>query len=537
MLCEQLSDAAAFPTLYNCVTSSKHFSNAGAVNALYRICHESPVKGGGSEGLSLAEQGQNVSKWAILWRSITLSALGSTMYPYCRHLRTLDFRDLGYLLEDDKFRGKVMKAFFEGEMTRFHFTHTVGKGRAVRLDTSKIIRAIGDEIIQQAPLLDGLSGPATSDVLSNALTQWAPRLNNLRRLELWDGKVFADETTRNLLHVHCPNLQSLSMYLNSAAESDHAMSSFIGGMQENKLTYFENIGNCGIGAETCLALNRHGKSLSTLKLFLSEEGVLALGTLRGCTALRELAVASERASVDLKATQNDNYLEIVEWLKDCAELKKVAFHNFPSAPDLLTPILQNKHVRLESLDVSAVKEDAMYVVKDHREFHQAITQQQRSLRALHLIADADPVTRDDIETLMNALCSLTAMQELKLVRISDYLNEEHIKLLARYMTDLRELYIGGYGISDGVLGDVAKLRELKTISFSGITAFTYKGVREFVDQLSEGNKGLVIAVDNADPDFAISPEEQELLREHIQTKLDGRFEYQLLRGKNLPNVS
>ena len=36
LLSEQLAIEQQFSTLYNCIVSSKHFSNAGAVTALYR---------------------------------------------------------------------------------------------------------------------------------------------------------------------------------------------------------------------------------------------------------------------------------------------------------------------------------------------------------------------------------------------------------------------------------------------------------------------------------------------------------------------
>lgn len=36
LLCEQLAAENDFSTLYNCTASSKHFSDAGAVAALYR---------------------------------------------------------------------------------------------------------------------------------------------------------------------------------------------------------------------------------------------------------------------------------------------------------------------------------------------------------------------------------------------------------------------------------------------------------------------------------------------------------------------
>lgn len=475
-------------------------------------------------------QDLNVQKWSILWRTVILSALGKTVYPYCRHLRFLDLRDFGNLLEDDKFRGKISQHFFKGELARFHFvTKGLGQARFARLDRVKIISAIGDEITQQAPLLEAISEPIGLDILSSALLTWIPRLRHLQRLDLFDGKAFADEQLRNLLHAHCPNLEMLKIYRSSSQDADHALATFIGGMLENKLVYFENHGDCGIGTETCLALNTQGQSLKQLKLALTEEGILALGLLQGCTALRTLAVSSDRVSVDLKTTQNDVYLEIIEWLKNCTSLRDVSFHNIVSAPDLLIPVLLNKDVALDELDINATNEDATYIVKDHHDFHRALNQQP-TIRRLHLRADPDPTTRDDIETLMNAFCALRGLRELRLTRISDYFTDEHIKLLVEHLPELEEFSIGGYGISDAVLKGMAKLKKLKAVTFGGITTFTLDGLIDYIDELGPGNHGLVLSIDMADPDSAISQEEEELLRELVETKVDGRFEYQLLRG-------
>lgn len=480
--------------------------------------------------MSLAEQGQNVQRWAVLWRTIILSAVDKTMFPYCRNLRLLDLKDFDELLRDDKFRGKTVKTFFEGDLSRFHFTLPGGKkGGPLRLDNGKVLRAVGEAVIDQAPLLEGLWEPTVSDLLMNALPDWAPRLNHLRRLQVWDGKVFANETTRDLLHAHCPHLESIALFTNSSSDADHGIAAFIAGMPPNKLTYFENFGTCSIGQETCLALSAQGASVKTLRIYLSEEGITSMGLLQGCTTLRELSISGDRPSPDMKATQNDVFLEVMEWLKSCSDLKRLSFGNLVSAPDFALAVLQNNAVRLESLDING-GDDGLYVVKDHSAFHQALTQQQ-DLQTLHLKADPDPTSRDDIETFINSVCSLTRLQDLRLVRISDYFSDEHIKLLARYLPDLRELFIGGYGISDSVLTEVAKLKHLRNVSLNGVTTFTTGGIVQFVEQLGEGNTGIVFAVDNADPDSGISPEDQDMLRELIQNKVDGRFEYQLLRGE------
>jgi len=56
-----------------------------------------------------AQQEQIVRKWSQLWRSIILSSLNKTVFPYCRYIRALNFRDLRYLLEDSKFKGKIAR--------------------------------------------------------------------------------------------------------------------------------------------------------------------------------------------------------------------------------------------------------------------------------------------------------------------------------------------------------------------------------------------------------------------------------------------
>ncbi|KAK5128396.1 hypothetical protein LTR85_003064 [Meristemomyces frigidus] len=527
-----------FAALYNCVLSSKYLASAGALSALYRIAlHEkSPVKGGGSEALSFAEQDVTVMKWSILWRTVILSALGKTLYPYCRHLRELDLRDLSGLMDrmdEPKYRGRVAKQFFAGDLARFHFTlASQGKGRAARLDSKKILLAVGDEITQHAPLLEGLSEPTTSDVLISALPIWTPRLSHLRSLEFWDGKLLADETIRNLLHAHCPHLHALQLYTCSNAESDHHLAVFIGGMQQNTLRSFENNNFCGIGPETCLALNHHGKSLAELTLGLEEDGMLALSLLKDCTALKELKITALRQSVDLKATQHDVYVEVVEWLKQCTRLQEIAFDGVVSAPDLLLPVLVNKVATLKSLEINA-KDGSLYVVKDHRDFHRALGEH-TSLESLHLRADPDPISRDDMDILMDALCSLQDLRDLNLHGISDYFSDQHIAQLAQRLPKLEVLYVGGYGISDSVLASVARLQHLKNVTFAGITTFTIDGLLDFVDRLPERRTGLLLSVEAAESESMIPEEGQDLVREALATKVDGRFEYQPLRDPNMP---
>ncbi|TKA70060.1 hypothetical protein B0A55_06241 [Friedmanniomyces simplex] len=538
LLSTELAERSDFGTLYNCAVSSKYLSNAGSVSALYRISlgASSPLKGGGSDNLSFAESDLAVMRWSILWRTLILSALGKTLYPYCRHLRELDLRDLSSLLDrldEPKFRTKVMKQFFAADLSRFHHViQTTGKYRANRLDAKRILVEIGDLITQQAPMLEVISEPSISDVLSTALPLWAPRLSNLRELELWDGKALADERIRDSLLVYSPKLHRLRMHHSSGSEPDHYLAGVIGGMPVDVLTSFENLAMCSIGLETCLAFNNHGQSLTSLKLALEEEGILALKLLQGCTHLQTLHISALRPSVDLKATQNDAYLEIVEWLKQCGHLTEIYFKDLVSAPDLLLPILLNENVKLRSLEING-NESSMYQVRDHHAFHAALGMQS-SLQSLSLRADPDTMTRDDVEVLLDALCRLTTLRDLSLFRISDYFSDEHIKLLAQHLKLLETIYIGGYGITDIVWAPLGLLEHLKAITFAGITAFTRVGILAFINQLGDSNNGFVLSIEMADPDTMIPEEAQESLRDALADSVGGRFEYQPLRDPNVP---
>lgn len=81
----------------------------------------------------------------------------------------------------------------------------------------------------------------------------------------------------------------------------------------------------------------------------------ALALLQGCTSVETLALTSFTPSIDLKATQNDVFLEIVEWLKNCKSLVDISFNSFVSAPDLLLGVLLNRDISLQKLQVNATE--------------------------------------------------------------------------------------------------------------------------------------------------------------------------------------
>ena len=300
-------------------------------------------------------------------------------------------------------------------------------------------------------------------------------------------------------------------------------------MKPNSLTYFENHSDCGIGPETCQALASHAGSLTTLNLAVSDKGLPGLGHLQPCTSIETLKLTDLRPPHDLKATQNDVFLEIVSWLQQCSRLRDIGLIDFLSAPAILTPVLEKSNLRLEALQVNA-KENSMYAAKDNQDFHRAISNQ-TSLTSLLLTADADGCFGDDMQILCDCVCALKNLRELKLTRITEYFSDSHVNRIAEELFGLEDLFIDGYGISDNCLGKLTNLGNLKTVTFSGLTSFTADGLLEFINNLGPGNQGLVMVIDRAIMDSALSIAEKEIVRDAMAAKVQGRFDYELFGGR------
>jgi hypothetical protein len=124
IVCQVLATDRDFDALYKSALASKSFADA-ALRTIYQIHQHSPAFEQRDEfdprqqsdfAARAAQQNRLYEKWVQLWRSIVLSSLGDdgdilTYKPYCRYIRTLDFRNLGNMLEDLKFTGAVRKSF------------------------------------------------------------------------------------------------------------------------------------------------------------------------------------------------------------------------------------------------------------------------------------------------------------------------------------------------------------------------------------------------------------------------------------------
>ncbi|KAF2016299.1 hypothetical protein BU24DRAFT_422638 [Aaosphaeria arxii CBS 175.79] len=529
LLCEELAVQKDFDTLFACACAGRILAVPALTN-LYRSHHLAPIIGGGEdEAVPFVTKQLLVLKWSILWKSIIASSLNATLFPYCRYIKHLDFRDLQNLFYDDKFRGKVSNQFFSGPLSRFHMTERVSRGKRNFdvLNVVPILDAIGEEVTKHTPMIEVISGK----LVSSALVRWAPRIPRLQTLELEDGVPLEDELVHASIQQHCPHFSSLSIFGWAAQERDHKLSTFLSALRPQSLRSLETIRDIGVGAETFLALSTHSKSLKELELCISEDALPHLSLLQGCTALENLRIEDTLGTTNLEKTQNDVFLDMVSWLRNCSNIRRISFSRLQSASAIITPLCLDPTIKIRQLELN----QGAYVPKDCQTFHQALANQASSLEDLSLTGDTDGMFRDDIDIIVDSLKQLTQLRELKLVLVQEVFHDEHLISILGNMKLLEDVYITGMEIKDEVLDCVAKLDNLKSVSFSGISKFTTDGLLEFVSELGPGNRGIRVMVDMADPETLLSDEEVNLVRESLWEKAGGTLEYIPFKDPNVPD--
>jgi hypothetical protein len=478
----------------------------------------------------VAERDLLFRKWLCLWRSIILSSLDKTYKPYCHYLRTLDFRNLSLLFEDIKFSA-ASRSFFAGGLEEFHFTKEDIYGRHAKSRSKKRIyqstdifptlNAIGEAVTQQTSLLEELDGHFSQKFLP----QWTARSPRLHSLVLWEGNALGNGV-EDAIRENCQSFRSLTIHQWLESDADQTFATFVKGLRPNSLEYFEMISFSNIASLSFTALNQHAKSLTELRLAnLHDDAILALGQLNECTALRILVLGDNVGSLQLEATQNDIFLQIVEWLSACSNLRDLTLKKLYDGPAILAQVLSSRNVSLIKLSLEG------YVVRRHGSaaFHTSLSEQPE-LQSVWLKGDGEDVLSDDLDIMVDALCRLPNLRELVLKDVSDEFDESHIVRLALGLPLLEDFWTSGGDVSGDVLPCLASLKNLKSLTLYALTKFSAQEIVDFVSELDpQTQKGFNLSLMASDVEHDISEEEQGFIREILKTRLDGRFDFVLWR--------
>ncbi|KAB8299755.1 hypothetical protein EYC80_000008 [Monilinia laxa] len=522
-ICEELGNQLEFGVLFNCAISGKQLVGS-ALQWLYRSHNEYlriiSSEGEAPEWSKVQKRSSKYNaawKWALSWQSIVRSSLGVTAYPYCLYIRSLDLTNLSNLLDDE---------FLSIHGTRRRLSK---RGPQFQLNTTNILNLIGESITRYVSdcadenhttvALENLSG----DITSLALPMWVGRLSRLKSMTIWDGK-FLNENVATVISNKCFNFTEIRIFVCSD-DTDHNPASFLKGLRQNSLVSLEVLSNCRIGPGFLSALNHHSESLKSLRLqSLNAQAIKNLNILKSCIALEILDLEDSQHTVDLEATENDVFVEVIEWLGCCENLRELVLNRIVCAPSILKQVCLRNNIRLRRLVVTGPA-----LVSD-TEFHRAISHQ-ADLEVLELRGGSDEVfrVRDDIDNLLTSICQLTKLKELTIMESFEYFSSNEIKRLAKSLPLLEKFHFSGYGIGDEILPYLSNLHNLRDVSMTAISSFTLDGLLAYVSTLQDTNQGLVFSVMSQNPDQDLAPLEQQLVREGMIAKVDGKFDFTLLR--------
>lgn len=285
-----------------------------------------------------------------------------------------------------------------------------------------------------------------------------------------------------------------------------------------------------IGPQSFQALSCHGELLIELKLNTLQPDIIPkVSQLKCCTNLVSLSlggIGARWANFDLEEEHNDAFLEMVAWLKECKQLRTLAFTNFPSAIALMALILLENSIHLTSLEYLGFR--LLYT----EEFLLALANQ-TSLQFLTL-EEQEEIGYWDlvwVDSLVESLSKLVNLTELYVSEMFASFTDLQILRLASGLPKLEVWVTSGDGLTDDIWSAVASLRSLRRLVFGAATHFTPHGILDFVEQLGLGNKGLVLHVNS--PPSKFSRKEQKLIQEKFTKKVEGEFKIISNRGKYL----
>lgn len=540
LVCQDLKTQQDFRSLFRCALVNRSWASL-ALPLLYSI-HDSSSVASDDAGTS------DTGRWAGMWRSIIMSSLGVTAYPYCLWIRSLGLSDLEQLLQGIARDRTWRSLFFKGPMKSFEIISRSTKTRLGRpiLEWQKIIELVGDAITQfakeaaekqnksvQLVSLEGANLP------TDLLSVWVSRLSTLTTLSIRDGSVLTPEVAESIQR-NCPFFKELTCFNIRGPTVDQNMADFFRGLRENSLESFKVHSSNQIGHNALDGLMQHSRSLRFLDLSSLQNTCLAsLDTLSQCQYLESLSIeANTPAPPSTWAVSGEDPLpKVAAWLKECKSLKRLVISNLTGASKLLSDIMDSPDLRLTDLQLKLIDdEEAFYTALGNQTALESL-----SLRSSAEINDPNRARHDKF---IDSICQCTSLKDLDIMQKVGGIDQvqltfEDLVLLKDCLPQLEDLSFDGEYLTDALFEPLAQMQRLKSVSINGSSIFTFAGVKSFIEALrtSGAHGGFRLYIMNQYVEAAISERQQEQLAGLMAVGLNGVFELQYWRNPSEDDMS
>ncbi|KAI0844870.1 hypothetical protein F5Y00DRAFT_273541 [Daldinia vernicosa] len=519
LLCEELAARRDFGTLFNCSLVNRRIASI-ALEQIYSIQEYSPVSTG--DPIYKLE-------WLQLWKSIILSSIKKTAFPYCVYVRALFLGNLEECLQDisrDKYARDI---FFGGAMRQFLVLKASANTHEAQLppmDTQATIIKCADSITQYIKRLADDTGTAVSlahlegtYIPHHILPTWIARLGTLTSLRIRDGSVLGVEAA-SAISEYCPRFADVTCYYCPTADED--LAAFFQTLRPNSLRSFEVISQNSIGKNALTALNYHAASLQSLVLRnLTPQAMKALNSFPDCTSLETLLIENDRYHlVDPADYPEDTLKEVSAWICKCKSLRDLSLSHFIGSDPVVKDILNSPDIRLTSLSLisihsgTEVEDTATWTALGLQDRLESLTLGLHEL-GYGQIAEAKP-------PLVDSICRLKNVASLNLMQV--HLTEDTVERIAASLPNLSEFSFSGNLLHNPVLIPLSAIPKLKLLCISSLSSFTFQGLRDFVSRLiSRGRTGIKIDILNQLGECKLTAYESVLLQKHFMN-LKGRLE-------------
>ncbi|KAI1085376.1 hypothetical protein F5B20DRAFT_881 [Whalleya microplaca] len=527
LLCEVLAARHDFEVLFQCSLASRRLASI-ALEQLYSVQEYSPASTGDAS---------NILGCARLWRSVILSSVGRTAYPYCAYVRALSLGNLEECLHELARETAARRFFFDGPMEQFlvlresyHHYKNTRKAAFLPIDFRGTMVKCADSITQYIKQLADDRGTAVAlahlegtFIPPELMPTWMTRLNTLTSLRIRDGSILGVEAASAISEC-CPNFVDLTCYYYQSSTADEDLATFFRTLRPNSLRSFQIISQNGIGEQALTALNAHAASLKSLKLgSLPPQAMKSLNSLSGCTALETLAIENDgHQKIDLKVFSQGMLRELSEWVSSCRSLRELSFTHVLNALPVVKEVLSTPGIRLTSLSV----EDFLSGTEVENATTWSVLAFQDRLESLTLglqDAQVDSLAIPRIPQLGKAICMLKNLTSLNLMQASvDYF---HIKAFVDALPNLSELSFGGEFVDDEILGPLSTIRHLKALSINASSRFGWVGLRDFAQNLnSPDHEGIRVDILNQYGEYKFPEDQYNWLQKYFVDTLKGRLE-------------
>ncbi|KAF3770266.1 hypothetical protein M406DRAFT_229521, partial [Cryphonectria parasitica EP155] len=471
LVCQELQKRQDARSLFRAALVCSSWANH-ALPLLYSI-HDSA----GTDDVGTTFQGKHM--WAGMWRSIILSSIGVTQYPYCLWLKSLGLSDLEQLLGDVASNASLRPRFFEGPMQEFEILSGSKRTRFGKsiLEWQKIIEKVGDTVtkfakeaadeenkIVQLTNLEGANLP------TSLLSVWTSRLATLTTLSIRDGSVLTEEVAISIRD-HCPAFRELTCFHIQGQTVDENMSAFFRTLKPNSLQSFSVLSSNQIGHDTLDGLMQHSESLRVLALkSLQNTALPFLDLLSNCQYLESLSIESSTPSPPSTwaADGKDPLVVVSAWLQESKHLRKLEIHNLGGASKLLSEVLKSPTLRLRDLETKLVDDDETFYVALGNQ-----TDLESFMFRSNIEVNDQAGLRHD--TFIDSICSCKKLNDLNIMQ-NDHmqLTPEDLGLFQESLPELESLSFDGELLSDAIWTPLMGMTSLTTININGLSVFTYE---------------------------------------------------------------